>query len=593
MARTLVFSFLAVLAWLGFADAAWAQEWPTTGGPVRGPGQYIAWYKLLPIWIFFICWIRSTSWLGRDTKEVGDKIGLPYAIWNPVVVVTFLLGFICAISIPMFAAGISIMVLSYGVPLTIYIVMRNGKVADDKKVMTPTHIKKYFSGEGRKRRPGAAEQFEDVPVWEQGSPIELFSTTGDAQIDQANEITARQTEGYVEAKGVIADVIDRRAERLRLDYNQQAVGLAYEIDGQWHNAEPIEREIGDVILAILKKLANLNPADRRSRQENLFGAKYRKTKFHCELTTVGTQTGESALLRIYPHVPAFKSLEELGMREQMKLQYQELLAAKQGFVLISSMPSGGLSTSWYMSLYSTDRYLRDFVSIEDKANPSFPVENVPLEIYAAADGQFPDAILPNIILRQPEVFIFPDLHATNGETVRVVCGEVNVDERLAIGGMRAKEAVEALLRVLLLKTPAEDFSQAVTGVLNQRLMRRLCDKCKLPYQPQPQVLQQLGVPADRAQMLYREWTPPQQGEDRKDEGPCEKCGGNGYYGRVAIFELLIVNDQIRQALAGQPKLDVLRQIARQSGHRSLREEGILTVLQGVTSLNELQRVLQQ
>jgi len=432
-----------------------------------------------------------------------------------------------------------------------------------------------------------------APAWQEGVQIDLNSVSGNEQIDQANEITARQTQGYVETKGLIADVIDRRAERLRMEFTAQAVGLAYEIDGQWHNAEPIEREIGDVILAILKKLANLNPADRASRQEGKLGAKYRKQKFHCELTTVGTQTGESALLRVYPHTPFFKSLDELGMREQMKTQYLELLAAKQGFVLISAPPSQGLSTTWYMSLFSTDRYLRDFISLEDKANPSFPVENIAPEKYDAAAGQLPDAMLPNLILKQPEVFILPDLHATNGETVRLLCGEINDDERLAIGGMRAKEAVEALLRVLLLKAPAADFSQAVTGVLNQRLMRRLCAKCKLAYQPQPQLLQQLGIPPQRAQMLYREWTPPQPGEDRQDTEPCQTCGGNGYFGRIAIFELLIVNDQIRQALSGQPNLEVLRQIARQSGHRGLREEGLMHVLSGETTLNELQRVLQQ
>jgi type II secretory ATPase GspE/PulE/Tfp pilus assembly ATPase PilB-like protein len=160
--------------------------------------------------------------------------------------------------------------------------------------------------------------------------------------------------------------------------------------------------------------------------------------------------------------------------------------------------------------------------------------------------------------------------------------------------------------VLLLKASSRDFAKAIRTVLNVRLIRTLNDTCKQPYEPPPQLLAKLGIPQGRVKVLYREWTPPPPDpeEDKKRkkkqlppgactlcelEGP--HCHGIGYRGRTGIFELLDVNDQLREALVKQPKLEVLRSIAKKSGHRNLQEEGILLVAQGVTSLNELQRVL--
>jgi type II secretory ATPase GspE/PulE/Tfp pilus assembly ATPase PilB-like protein len=124
-----------------------------------------------------------------------------------------------------------------------------------------------------------------------------------------------------------------------------------------------------------------------------------------------------------------------------------------------------------------------------------------------------------------------------------------------------------------------------TGALGQRLVRKLCDACKEAYAPTPEVLKQLGLPAGRVQAFYR---PPQQREE-----VCKECGGIGYVGRTAIFELLVVGDTVRKALASRAKPDVLRQAARKDGSRSLQEEGLLLVAKGVTSLPELMRVLKQ
>lgn len=159
---------------------------------------------------------------------------------------------------------------------------------------------------------------------------------------------------------------------------------------------------------------------------------------------------------------------------------------------------------------------------------------------------------------------------------------------MVLGTIRAKEAAEALLRVLMLKVSAQQFAPVAKSVLNVRLIRKLCEECRQPYAPNPEMLKKLGIPPDRVQALYR---PPDPPEDPKDI--CKVCRGIGYHGRTAIFELLKVDDKLREALLKQPKLEVLRKVAKANRHQGLQEEGLVLIVKGVTSLQELQRVLKQ
>jgi type II secretory ATPase GspE/PulE/Tfp pilus assembly ATPase PilB-like protein len=130
--------------------------------------------------------------------------------------------------------------------------------------------------------------------------------------------------------------------------------------------------------------------------------------------------------------------------------------------------------------------------------------------------------------------------------------------------------------------------------VNQRLVRKLCEACKVDYEPMGNVLQLLGLPADRVKTLYRAVTGPQPNPQRPKDPPrpCSACHGIGYSGRTAIFEILVVDDALRRLLVEQPKLDVIRTAARKSGRmRTLQEDGALLVAEGRTSVEELARVL--
>jgi len=442
--------------------------------------------------------------------------------------------------------------------------------------------------------------------------IDLNALGGSGPENQQREIAARQIEQMVPAKELLYDALVKRADKIMLDFTRDAVAGQYMIDGLWHNVDVRDRATGDGMLAVLKTLCGVKVEERRARQEGKFQIEHQltKAKFVGTLTSQGVKTGERAIIDLVAKKrKEFKTLDDLGMRPQMQQRLLEHMRAPQGLVLIAAPPGNGFTTTWNVSLRSTDRMLRDFLGVEDKAKHETDVENINITTFDGAAGVTPDQLLQKLMLTQPEVIVFSDL--CNGATVDKLCGYANDprEGKLVIAGVRAQDACEALLRVLLLKADAKEFAKSVRAVLCARLVRKLNDTCKQPYTPPPQLLTKLGIPAGRVKVLYKEWTPPppptpeEEKEIRKRKAKlpptacplCEQdgplCNGIGYRGRTGIFELLDVDDQLREALVKEPKLEVLRKIARANGHRSLQEEGILLVAQGLTSLTELQRVL--
>ena len=368
-----------------------------------------------------------------------------------------------------------------------------------------------------------------------------------------------------------------------LDFTQQAVAVKFQIDGVWHEAEPRDRESGDVTLAVAKTLAALNPRERRKPQAGKFAAEYEGNKYTCELQSQATKVGERAIIFLAGKKVEIGSLEEAGMRPKMIEQLQEVMGDNEGILLISSMPAGGMTTALSLTLKTQDRYMRDFLGLQEASSHEVEVENVTMETYDTSQQETAAGKLPAIFRKTPHVIVIPDL--VDAKTVTMLCGQAQEGSHI-ISTVRAKEAVEALLRVLMLKVPADTFAPAAKGVLNVRLIRKLCESCKVAVAPNPDLLKKLRLPADRVKAFYRPPPPPEKPEDI-----CEICRGIGYFGRIGVFELLQVNDHLREALIKQPKLEVLRQIARKTGHRNLQDEGLALVVRGVTSLQEWQRAL--
>ncbi len=589
MQRWLIILAVAALAWtIDPASLFAASDWPPVPNvPAdfkqfpRGTGYYLSTWKIMSCFFLMLCWAASTDWVSQDCQNRK----LDYVLWNSVVFFTFAGFFILVWLIPWFIASFLLLLIAYVAPLAAYVVHRNATAELHEKVFTPAHLRQVASRIVNKF--GGKMEAEKKSEHELGPDVQLTAMGGAGERENnINLINARQSPGYLLTRTLIFDAASHRADAIRLDYTQQAVAVQYQIDGVWHNYAPQERAQGDIMLAVMKTLANLNANERRARQSGSLGATVAGSKYVAKITSQGSPTGEIVLVQLEGKRVVFKSLEELGMRAKMQEQLLEVLGRQSGFFLVSAMPAGGLTTTFDILLDSTDRYMRNFVSVEDAAKPERELENVPITKYDTTAGETPDSVLPKLIRTYPDVIVVRDL--VNAETVDILYEQVKDENRLVISSIRAKEAVEALLRVLLLKVEPHKLATIASGVLNVRLIRKLCDKCKEAYAPPAEVLKQLGLPPGRIEAFYRPPTPPAETEKVQI---CQQCLGIGYYGRTAIFELLVIDDDMRQVLATSPKLDLLRAAVRKSKQRTLQEEGLLLVAKGVTSVPELVRVL--
>lgn len=573
-------------------DAQWVlaagddKTWPSLGAPfVRGNGgngAYLSPWKLLGTWLVFLAWVRSTDWVSRDAQALKMR----WTLWNPIVFASFFLGLLLLWILPWYAAGIILLLIAYLAPLIAYIVQRNKLVTSPyDKILSVKHTKRWLAG--KFAAIGIKTSDADLDPHASGPDIKLIAQGGDERTNNVNLLTARQSPGFGPARVLIDDALQQRASHVMMDFTNEGVTVRYQLDGVWHDRSAIDRAEGDMILAVFKGIAGLNIEDRRSRQSGTFGIEAGKDKETCKISSGGTQTGERVLLQFMPKKVPFKSLDELGMRSKMQEQLQAL-TEQSGMVILCSLPAGGQTTTLDVILSHADRFIRNFVAVEEETKREREIENVHVTTYSAAASETPATVLPKLIRTYPDVIIVRDV--ADLDTLSILCEQVG-ENRLVITTTKAKEAVEALLRLMMLKIPPAEFAPVVTGVLNMRLVRRLCEKCKEGYPPPAEVLKQLGLPAGRIEALYR---PPTQPIDpKKPDKVCDACQGIGYYGRTAIFELLLVDDLLRQVLTTTPKLDNLRAAARKSKHRSLQEEGVLLVARGVTSLQELLRVLKQ
>ncbi|HEY4234236.1 MAG TPA: ATPase, T2SS/T4P/T4SS family [Lacipirellulaceae bacterium] len=560
-------------------------KWNDANSIPRSNRLAINWLKLASIFLLFLIWVKSADWINRDSQIFEQG----YGIWNPSIffpmfACLLLLAFPLVVGFPNFIVATIAMAVCYLGAFIPYVVQRNKSVALHQRVFTADWFRYEIAH--LLNTVGVKMEAERKAEYEKGAQVDLMAIEGpDERAMQANLLTARQSPGYLLVKELIADMADRRADRSMLDYTQQSVVSRQLIDGFWHNGKTSDRESGDVMLAVMKVLSNLDMADRRKKQEGKFAAKYNNHKYVCQIVSQGVKTGERVVLDLLGgQRSAFKHYEELGMRKKLAEQWAELMGLDKGLLIISGLPEGGITTLTDVSLIETDRLLRDFVSIEEEAHREREIENIDVTTYSAARGESPATILPALVRKYPNVYVCRDF--VNPESAKILLNEIS-DDRLVVTTIQAKDASESLLRMLQKQVPQREFAKTVTAVMCTRLIRKLCEKCKVGYQPTPELSKKLGLPEGKIETIYRSPKP------EEIEKPCEGCGGLGFFGRTAIFELLVVDDQIRQILLKDPKLELVKKATRGAGMRSFQEEGVLMIAKGVTSLAELQRVLKQ
>jgi type II secretory ATPase GspE/PulE/Tfp pilus assembly ATPase PilB-like protein len=575
---------LAVLLVLGECSDLMAQD-NSDDDVRRRAGGYLSLLKIGLIALIFLIWVRFADWVNRDSQRLGKRSGMKAEVWNPIMVLFFLLTFIAAISVPIFWAGYPVFVIGALAPPLTYALIRRSKIKAD-----PSLLRAAQKAKGKE----ITYQPEVMPQ-DEGAEIEFTPAGDDDDAQRANLIRARQTGGFKELKELIVDAQFKRADQLMLDYTREAALPRILVDGIWHKLPSIGREQGDQLLASLKYLAGLNPAERRAKQSGRIGIKSDLGKSKVRVSSQGITTGERVAVKFEGGDQDAQPLDQLGMLPEMHQQVRESLN-HSGLTIISAPPGHGLTSSWQGALLSSDRLTRDCIGFVNPEETETDVENIMVKHYDLTKETQLNT-LRAILLTQPDMLAVPQVE--DKEVMDLLVKQADQQDRAIVFRTPARSAAEALLRVYAQANDRATFLKTLRVVTGQRLLRRLCPDCRVEVRVQPQMIQKLGGDPKTQGTLFNQYKlpPPEQRVDENGKPieipPCETCGGIGYIGRIAAFEMLKMSDPLRELITKTPKAAAIESAAIKLGKKSLAQEAYQLVLLGVTSLAEVQRVLQE
>jgi hypothetical protein len=280
-------------------------------------------------------------------------------------------------------------------------------------------------------------------------------------------IAARQLPGYPLAITLVANAINSRADRILIDFSAQGAVARYRVDGIWESLPAMDRPTADALLVVWKKVLGLNPAERKARQDGKFATNFRDIDWVISFMSTGVPSGERVLFTIERKKPVLKTLADLGMRDAVQESYKGMLNGNKGLVIISAPATHGLPTTWRISLENADKFVKDWVLIENKKNQEPEIINV-TEYFYEDGGDTPEQLFDKVRLKQPDVYVLPSL--INPQVVEAVLGQIHKEQKHMVTRTVAVDAVDALLQVLKGNPKhAKALLGIAQGVLNQRL----------------------------------------------------------------------------------------------------------------------------
>jgi type II secretory ATPase GspE/PulE/Tfp pilus assembly ATPase PilB-like protein len=377
---------------------------------------------------------------------------------------------------------------------------------------------------------------------------------------------------------MIYDAIIRRATDVHLEPHEDELSVRYRIDGVMYPAEPFDRTVGDAIINIFKVLSAMDITERRKPQDGSFRAETEGREIDFRVATQGTQIGEKMSLRILDQENSVKTLLDLGMRKALSDQITEIINQPHGMFLSCGPTGAGKSTTLYAALSGLDVHQINIITIED------PVEYrmtgvTQIEINTKAGQTFAGS-LRSVLRQDPDVVLIGEMR--DDETTRIACQAANTGH-MVFSTVHANDSISALFRILDMGVEPFMLASSLSGILGQRLVRRLCEDCREAYKPDPDILKKNNLPPEQVKQFFR---PPTEGSNN-----CASCGGLGYKGRVGVYELLVINDRLRDLIRENPQLSVIKAEARKNGMLYLKEEGLRLVVKGITSMDEMIRVV--
>ena len=375
---------------------------------------------------------------------------------------------------------------------------------------------------------------------------------------------------------LITRAIELRASDIHLEPFEGDFKVRYRVDGVLHDVEAPPTRLQAAVISRIKIMAKLNIAERRLPQDGRIKLRVLGKEIDFRVSTLPTMFGESVVLRILDRESVILDLEQLGFPGYDLTKFRDLIHRPYGIILVTGPTGSGKTTTLYAALNEINSPEKKIITVEDPIEYQLGGVNQ-VQVKASIDLSFAN-VLRSILRQDPDIIMIGEIR--DAETAEIAIHSA-LTGHLVFSTLHTNDAAGAVTRLLEMGMENYLISSSMLGILAQRLVRVICPECKEVYTPEMGVMEELGVDQAQAKDL-----PIYKGAG------CEKCAQTGFRGRRGIYELLMVNDDIRELILDKAASNVIKTKGRSNGMKTLREAGWDKVRSGMTTVSEVLRVTQ-
>ncbi len=372
---------------------------------------------------------------------------------------------------------------------------------------------------------------------------------------------------------VIRQAVRRRASDVHIEPQEDRLRIRYRVDGVLYAVMSPPRHVHAALISRIKIMARLNIAERRLPQDGRLAMRIDDREIDVRVSTIPTIWGEKAVLRILDKSSAFMGIERLGLRPEEFSRFESIISKPHGIILLTGPTGSGKTTTLYAVLSRLNRGEVNITTIEDPIEYHLPGVNQ-VQINPRAGVTFATG-LRSFLRQDPDIIMVGEIR--DEETARIAI-HAALTGHLVLSTLHTNDAPGAITRLVDMGIEPFLVASSLVGVVAQRLVRVLCRRCRQAYVAGGDALRSTGLEEGEPPVLYR-------------PVGCDFCHGTGYRGRTGIFEIMVIDEVLKDLIVRRASSSEIKQAALAAGMRTLWDAGMARVLDGTTALEEIFRVV--
>ncbi len=370
---------------------------------------------------------------------------------------------------------------------------------------------------------------------------------------------------------VLMQAIRDKASDIHFEPFENEYKMRYRIDGVLYEMLPPPRHIATALSSRIKVMANLDIAERRLPQDGRISLTVQNSPVDLRVSVLPTMYGESVVLRILDRSQLQLDLEKLGFREEELKTVRQLIHKPNGIIIITGPTGSGKTTTLYAALTELNDIETKIITTEDPVE--YDIDGI-VQVQMKPDIGVTFAKCLRSILRQdPDVIMVGEIRDL--ETAEIAA-QSSLTGHIVFTTLHTNDAPSSIARLLDLGIEPFLVTATLEGIVAQRLVRKICEHCKTPFQPAENQLMELGLTLEDV-----------QGKQFYYGAGCSRCNNTGYRGRTALFEIMTFNDEIRELIMNHASTNVLRTASQRAGMKLLRDSGLAAIYNGITTIDEV------